>query len=194
MDPPPLRMVPRQRRARRTVDEFCDASAQLLTTQGPRGFTTNHVAARAGYSIGTLYRWFPDKQVLLATLAQREVGRQEAAVRAVLAAAPPGLGVEGLARIVVRAVMRPAMGERLRQALFLLLPAGWPAAAARAALPAVLPLLIEAVRHHGGLTVEGAVSAPIDAMVAATHQPALFASAAFEDAMVRLVTDCLAPA
>lgn len=41
--------------------------------------TTNHIAQRAGFSIGTLYRYFPNKRAILHGMAKREMERQEQA-------------------------------------------------------------------------------------------------------------------
>lgn len=178
------------------MDEFCEASAQLLQAAGPAGFTTNHVAARAGYSIGTLYRYFPDKQVLLGLLARREIARQQARVEAALAAAPPGLGVEGLVRIVIRAALHPFEGrDRLRQAMFALLPASWLGAAADAARATVLLMLAGAVQRHAGLTLgEAGHAALLNPPFTPPADPAAFGDPALEDAMVHHVAGCFAPA
>ncbi|WP_280421078.1 TetR/AcrR family transcriptional regulator [Nocardia carnea] len=73
-----LRRSPRQGRSRFTVDTLLEAAAQLFGRDG-LATTTNHIAERAGTSIGTLYQYFPDKQAILHTLARRHV--TEAAAR-----------------------------------------------------------------------------------------------------------------
>jgi AcrR family transcriptional regulator len=67
------RKDPRQRRSRQTVDWILDAAARIFDERGYRATTTNHVAAAAGVSIGSLYQYFPNKDALLAALAQRHV-------------------------------------------------------------------------------------------------------------------------
>jgi len=67
------RKDPRQRRSRHTVDRILSAAARIFDEQGYRGTTTNHVATAAGVSIGSLYQYFPNKDALLAALAQRHV-------------------------------------------------------------------------------------------------------------------------
>lgn len=66
------RKKPVQSRAHRTVQTIFDASAQVLSEEGEQAFTTNRVAERAGYSIGTLYQYFPNKNSLLQGLVERE--------------------------------------------------------------------------------------------------------------------------
>lgn len=48
------------------------AAAHILEEAGYDGFTTNHVARRAGVSIGSLYQYFPNKQSLIAALVERQ--------------------------------------------------------------------------------------------------------------------------
>ena len=79
------RKIPAQRRSRATVEVVLEAAAQLLESAGERGFNTNAVAERAGVSIGTLYRYFPDKQSILTALARREMEAVNAATASLLA-------------------------------------------------------------------------------------------------------------
>jgi AcrR family transcriptional regulator len=65
--------VPSQRRAWVTYNAMLDATARLLEASGFAALTTNHVAERAGVSIGSLYEYFPDKETLVAELARRTI-------------------------------------------------------------------------------------------------------------------------
>jgi len=47
------------------------ATTQILSRDGAAGLTTNHVAERAGVSIGTLYQYFAHKEALLAEVRRR---------------------------------------------------------------------------------------------------------------------------
>jgi len=62
------RKEPRQSRARATVDAIVIAAEQLTRERGIEDWTTNHVAERAGASIGSLYQYFPSKESLLVAL------------------------------------------------------------------------------------------------------------------------------
>lgn len=60
-----LRRKPTQDRAQSTVDALLQATAQVLQKEGEAALTTNRVADVAGFSIGTLYQYFPNKESLI---------------------------------------------------------------------------------------------------------------------------------
>lgn len=64
---------PQQRRSRATYDAILDATTQLLTERGYAATTTNHIAKRAGVSIGSLYQYFPNKEAIAVDLMQRHI-------------------------------------------------------------------------------------------------------------------------
>jgi AcrR family transcriptional regulator len=57
--------VPRQARSRATFDAIVEAAARLLALEGYGAITTNRVAEEAGVSIGSLYEYFGDKDVIV---------------------------------------------------------------------------------------------------------------------------------
>jgi AcrR family transcriptional regulator len=73
------RRKPKQARAQGTIDAILEATAQIVERQGEAAFTTNHVAERAGVSIGSLYQYFPDKRAILREMAKRETNALRAA-------------------------------------------------------------------------------------------------------------------
>src|SRR5262245_25049226 len=73
------RRRPARRRSGEIVDAILAAAAELLAKSGLAGITTNHVAERAGVSIGSVYRYFPDKESIVAELDLRV--RRDAASR-----------------------------------------------------------------------------------------------------------------
>jgi AcrR family transcriptional regulator len=73
------RKTPQQERSRRTVDSVLEAAAQVFAQRGYANTTTNHIAARAGVSIGSLYQYFPSKDAVLLALAERHMERSFAA-------------------------------------------------------------------------------------------------------------------
>jgi AcrR family transcriptional regulator len=87
------RKQPSQARALATVDTILEATARVLVSRGYAGLTTNHVAERAGVSVGTLYEYFPGKEALVAGV----LGRHVAHAQAVLARRAPELAADALA-------------------------------------------------------------------------------------------------
>ena len=102
------RKIPSQVRSRATVEIILEAAAQLLESVGEDGFNTNALAERAGVSIGTLYRYFPDKQSIIAALARQEKDAFEQIVTKVLAGDTGGLARD---RAIIRAFLH-AFSER----------------------------------------------------------------------------------
>lgn len=60
-----MRKQPKQTRSREMVQRIVTAARLQLINEGYDGFATNHVAAAAGISPGSLYQYFPDKQAIL---------------------------------------------------------------------------------------------------------------------------------
>lgn len=113
------RRIPRQSRAESTVDAILTAAFQLLESEGVEALTTNHIAARAGVSIGTLYQYFASKQDILAALAQRRTAAVRDNIAQTIIAEPNISSV----RRIIRALMQgfegsPATREALLSALF----------------------------------------------------------------------------
>ncbi|WP_433781596.1 TetR/AcrR family transcriptional regulator [Actinomycetospora sp. CA-101289] len=71
------RRAPRQVRSRETVERIVAAGRTVLLQRGWDGVTTNHVAAAAGVSPGSLYQYFPDKEAVLDEVVDREIGQLE---------------------------------------------------------------------------------------------------------------------
>jgi AcrR family transcriptional regulator len=67
----PMRRLPQQARSQRRVDLILDTAADLFAEVGYESMTTNGIAERAGISIGSLYRYFSDKDAILRALAKR---------------------------------------------------------------------------------------------------------------------------
>lgn len=102
------RKTPQQQRAQHSVDVILEAAAQLLEATGEAGFNTNAVAERAGVSIGTLYRYFPDKRSILRALALRETEAHRRAVMAVLEDGGQGVARD---RAIIRAFVQAFAGR-----------------------------------------------------------------------------------
>jgi AcrR family transcriptional regulator len=69
--PDRLRNAPIQARSRERLRRVLDAADEVLAAEGAGAFTTTAVAAAAGVPIGSVYRFFPDKQAIVEALAVR---------------------------------------------------------------------------------------------------------------------------
>jgi AcrR family transcriptional regulator len=69
--PDRLRRLPQQQRSREKLRRVLDAAEDILAREGAEAFTTVHVAEAAGISVGSLYRYFPDKDAIVEALAVR---------------------------------------------------------------------------------------------------------------------------
>lgn len=77
-----LRTEPVQARSSARLTALLDSAALVIHDTGYETLTTAAVANRAGASIGTVYRYFPDRIVLLKSLALRNAERAQFAVYA----------------------------------------------------------------------------------------------------------------
>lgn len=101
------RRSPRQARAEATVQAIFEATFQLLEAHGVEKLSTNHIAARAGVSIGTLYQYFGSKQDILAGLAQQRAEATRNEIAATIIERPD----LGSIRSIVRALTRSFRGS-----------------------------------------------------------------------------------
>jgi AcrR family transcriptional regulator len=74
---PARRRQPTQSRAKETVEAILEAVIRLLKLGGAAAITTNHIAERAGVSIGSVYQYFPDKQAIFIALHERHIHQVE---------------------------------------------------------------------------------------------------------------------
>jgi AcrR family transcriptional regulator len=86
---PLVRTEPIQERSAARIDALLDAAAEVVDEIGFDRLTTAMVADRAGASIGTVYRYFPDRIALLQALRDRAVQRYRGAVVEAIHAANP---------------------------------------------------------------------------------------------------------
>lgn len=65
----------KQPRSRQTIKTILDAAAQVLIEQGYSKASTNRIAEKSGYSVGTLYQYFEDKEDLYRELVEQELAK-----------------------------------------------------------------------------------------------------------------------
>jgi AcrR family transcriptional regulator len=70
-----VRTEPTQRRSSQRLDALLDAAADIVDESGFERLTTQMVAERAGASIGTVYRYFPDRVAVVNALRERAIRR-----------------------------------------------------------------------------------------------------------------------
>ncbi|WP_437545018.1 TetR/AcrR family transcriptional regulator [Sorangium sp. So ce367] len=88
------------------MDAIIEATVRVLLARGYEGTTTIAVAERAGVSVGSLYQYFPNKESLVAALAERHASALVACVDDALAAADPS-DPEAAVRAFLRAGLDP---------------------------------------------------------------------------------------
>jgi AcrR family transcriptional regulator len=64
------RKTPQQARSRQTRDDILQAAAHLLNRRAFGEVSTNHIAKKTGISVGTLYKYYPNKDAILADLSR----------------------------------------------------------------------------------------------------------------------------
>lgn len=182
------RRAPRQERSQQTLELLFEAALRALDRVGFEGLTTTVVAEEAGVSVGSVYRYFHDKDTLLLALAQREMERSAEEVRRAVERARRQ-GKAG-AEAAVQALFASLGGRhRVRRLLI--------DAAARAgrsdllltALSHIEPLLTDAkdggMSPTGAFVLTAAVVGVLRASLARDRDPAR--DAVLHDELVRLV-------
>src|SRR5262245_4940339 len=76
-----------------TNERILEATLEVLARSGPRKLSLSDVAAAAGVSRPTLYRWFPSKEALLDAFGRYEQHKYDAGIAAAI------VGLEGEARL-----------------------------------------------------------------------------------------------
>jgi AcrR family transcriptional regulator len=103
----PRRRKPVQARSKEMVERILDAATHVLATQGYGRMSTNHVADVAGVSVGSLYRYFSDKDEIFETLRLRAsdaILRRLTDAIAEAASKPPQVGVRAVVSALVAAL------------------------------------------------------------------------------------------
>lgn len=86
--PPPLRR--RQKRGERRVATILEAAAKLFAEHGLEGTSMSAIAAASETAIGSLYQFFPNKEAIVASLAESYVAEWQQMRRAAVQEFPAG--------------------------------------------------------------------------------------------------------
>ncbi len=105
-----LRKTPRQARSRSTVEAILEAAERVLRSDGYDAASTNRVARVAGFSVGSLYQYFDDKQAVVGALVDQTL-RAEAERIAQLLDELVRLEASTARERAVRAVLAERLGK-----------------------------------------------------------------------------------
>lgn len=137
-----MKKTPTQGRSRQTVDALVEATARTIAERGWPATTTNHVAAKAGVSVGSLYQYFESREDLLAALIERERARL---MRRLDEAVPGLIGVGP--RTGIRTLLEIAFEEGERdEALFAAMTRDWHALGAAEFADALETYMLDTLR------------------------------------------------
>ncbi|VAW00912.1 Transcriptional regulator, AcrR family [hydrothermal vent metagenome] len=186
-----VRKVPKQRRSKKLVAAIMEATARILE-DGDKPFTTNHIADRAGVSIGSLYQYFPSADAIMVALIEQHVADERDAAEAILAKLEGG-EMNLMHDLLVAYIDAHANAPRLTAQVHALAPSfglqdhlvsARDAQADRIAQVTGLP---EADVQMAVMAVEGVVLATL------TSHPERLKSSAFIDRLYTMVLAPLAP-
>ena len=72
-----MRKQPTQKRAQLTIEAVYQATAELVDKEGMTGLTTNKIAHKAGFSVGTIYQYFSSKEELFRAMVKHYLYSRE---------------------------------------------------------------------------------------------------------------------
>lgn len=113
---PAVPLAPKRRRGHIRVAAILEAAEQLFAEKGYDGTTMTEIASRSGTAIGSLYRFFPNKEVLAEALLADYVGKVRESLDGIAAVAP-GMGPRQLAEALVAYRIRLKEHRRVAFAL-----------------------------------------------------------------------------
>jgi AcrR family transcriptional regulator len=191
-----MRKSPTQARAEHTVDAILEAAAQILQSDGEEKLNTNRIAERAGFSIGTLYQYFADKEAIIAALAERERDKVLASIVKAMSSVESD-DAEKVTREIVRTMIGSfAKRKRARRIIMMTMLKRWQFAPDKQGTGVIEQMLVEGAGrgHNSGhriMTPAGAfvlTRAFMGAIRAAVLENSPhFETQEFEDELVHLV-------
>ncbi len=95
-----VRRRPRQARSESTVDAIYEATAQIIEREGADRITTKRISEVSGFSIGTLYQYFQDRDSLLMAMAMSHRNKVIEHLKSTLVASRDQPVREGISRLV----------------------------------------------------------------------------------------------
>lgn len=189
-----MRKNARQARAKQSVSAILEATTQLLQSSEIDQISTNHIAERAGVSIGTLYQYFPNKMAIFVAIAQHDIEQRFKLVAEAISKANGALA-EDATRQTMRAFIKSFSTAKHNAALIRVLMATRANGAARnLPVDAIAKLLAETVGRSGETRALTETSAFVltravlwTILTATIDAPHLLKRREFEDELVFLV-------
>lgn len=111
-----VRRRPRQARSESTVDAIYKAAVQIIECEGAERLTTKRIAEVSGFSIGTFYQYFRDRDSLLMAMAVAHRDRLMDALKALPAARDQSVP-ERLSHLVAAVVADARCNRETRRAV-----------------------------------------------------------------------------
>ncbi len=118
-----LRREPRTEESEAIVAAIVEAAGELLVADGLDKTNTNRVAERAGVSVGSVYRYFPDKEAIITEVGRRH--RLRNAERAIRAIRAPGDFPTVIRSVLETFVALEGYDAELRRILSSEVPPAW---------------------------------------------------------------------
>lgn len=193
-----MRKNAKQARAKQTVEAILEATTQLLESSDLDQISTNHVAERAGVSIGTLYQYFPNKTAIFLAIAERDIERRFQMIAEAITATREEFGGASI-RTMIRALIGSFAESDRNEALVRVLIATRGSAKGRT-LPVdiIARLLAEAAQDQDQVRTLTETSAFVltrsvlwTILTATLDAPHLLKESAFEDELVLLASSFL---
>lgn len=103
---------PRQDRSKSLVRDVIEAATRVFGKLDYASATTNRIAEIAGVSIGSLYRYFPNKDALIVAVVSRHVDGQLERFERSIVEFPAGERIDDFLLARIREIAAPALANR----------------------------------------------------------------------------------
>lgn len=193
-----MRKNAKQARAKQTVEAILEATTQLLETADLDQVSTNHVAERAGVSIGTLYQYFPNKTAIFLAIAERDIEHRFQLVAAAITEAQDEFGGATIRTMISALIASFAESGRNEALVRVLITTRGSAKGRTLPVDIIAQLLAEAAQGQDQIRPLTETSAFVltravlwTILTATLDAPHLLKQQAFEDELVLLVSSFL---
>ncbi len=106
-----MKNEPRSPKAQETKNLIFTAAAQIVLKEGVERLNTNYIAERAGISIGTLYKYYEDKDAIIADVLEQVIGKRMTRIKESLSLSMLFESSDEVVAKVVDAIFHPGAEE-----------------------------------------------------------------------------------